>query len=62
MGSLARPLWRIEIPPERFYLNHPGARGLHPTGALVCTLFQIKIPSGRFYLNHPGARGLLSGT
>ena len=30
--------------PGRLYSNHPGARGLHPSGALVRTLWQIKSP------------------
>ena len=51
------------LPPGRFYSNHPGARGLHPLGALARTLSridsdEIKTPPGRFYSNHPGARGL----
>ena len=28
-----------ELPPGQFYLNHPGARGLHPLGALAHTLW-----------------------
>ena len=39
-------LWQIEIHPRRFYPNHPGARGLHPSGALVRTLWQVKSPHG----------------
>ena len=46
MGALARTLWRIEIPPGRFYPNHLEARGLHPSGALACTLWQVKSSPG----------------
>ena len=62
MGALMHTLWQIKIPPRRFYLNHPGARGLRPLGVLARTLWQVKSPLERFYPNHPGARGLLSGT
>ena len=50
-----------EITPGRSYLNHPGARGLHPTGALVRTLWRIKIPSERFYPNHLRLGGYYQG-
>ena len=40
--------------PRAVLSNHPGARGLHPSGALARTLWRIEIPSGRFYSNHPG--------
>ena len=46
MGALARTLWRIEIPPRRFYPNHPRAQGQHPLGALARTLWRIEIPPG----------------
>ena len=63
MGALVRTLWQGESPPGRFFLNHPGAQGLHPTGALTRTLWRInfnkiKTPPGQFYSNHLGARGL----
>ena len=62
MSALARTLWKIKIPPGRFCPNHPGARGLHPSGALARTLWQVKTPPERFCPNHPVARGILSGT
>ena len=47
-----------EIPPGQFYLNHLGARGLHPTGVLMRTLWRIeKYPLGDSIRITRGLRG-----
>ena len=50
-----------EIPPERFYPNHLGARGLHPSGALARTLWRIKTPLDDFVQITRGLGGYCRG-
>ena len=47
--------------PKRFYLNHPGARGLHPLSVLTRTLWQVKSPPGDSIQITRGLRGYCRG-